>query len=61
MEGTIDGNEDNFEEDKYRELCKKNNKRWWLSNDMEKNEMVSYWPNVRLFEFLPQKMILVKD
>ena len=61
LEGTIDGNEDNFEEDKYRELCKKNNKRWWLSNDMEKNEMVSYWPNVRLFEFLPQKMILVKD
>ena len=61
MEGTIDGNEENFNEEKYRELCKKHNKEYWCSEDTERKEMLENWPELRLFEFLPKTMNLLKD
>ena len=33
LEGTIDGNEENFNEEKYKELCKKHDKEYWWSQN----------------------------
>ena len=61
MEGKIDGNEENFNEEKYKELCEKFDEKWCLSEDMKKEDMLYNWPELRLYEFVPKIMKLANN
>ena len=58
LEGFIDGNEDNFDEKKFAELAKKYNREWYIDEESPKYKMKN-WAELRLNEFIPEKMKLV--
>ena len=59
LEGFVDGNKDNFDEKKYNELAEKENlKRYY--NEQPQDRKIKFWAKLRLKEFLPEKMKLVK-
>ena len=58
LEGYIDGNKDNFDEKKFVELAKKYNGEGYLEEKSMENK-VKYWAELRLNEFIPEKMKLV--
>ena len=64
LEGYIDGNKDNFDEKKLVELAKKYDKESYINEDY-KNYCVDgklyFWAELRLKEFLPEKMKLVEN
>ena len=64
LEGYIDGNKDNFDEKKLVELAKKYDKEWyieeyWKNKSLE--DKLKFWAELRLNEFLPEKMQLVEN
>ena len=59
FEGIIDGNKENFDEKKYVQLAKKYGREWYLDEKDEDRKMKN-WAELRLNEFLPVKMKLVK-
>ena len=58
LEGYIDGNKDNFDEKKFVELAKKYNEEGYLEEKSMENK-IKYWAELRLNEFIPEKMKLV--
>ena len=58
MEGFVDGNEDNFDEKKFAELAKKYNRERYIDEESQKYKM-KHWAELRLNEFIPEKMKLV--
>ena len=58
LEGFVDGNEDNFDEKKFAELAKKYNRERYIDEESQKYKM-KHWAELRLNEFIPEKMKLV--
>ena len=57
LEGFIDRNEENFDEEKYVQLAEKYN-REDLLDEQEEDRKMEYWADLRLNQFLPAKMKL---
>lgn len=57
LEGFIDGNKENFDEEKYAQLAEKYNREDFLDEEEEDRKM-EYWAKLRLNQFLPEKMKL---
>ena len=58
LKGIIDGNKDNFNQEKYVELAKKNNDETILESDDEEFKL-EHWVEMRFKEFVPEKMKLI--
>ena len=64
LEGYIDGNKDNFDEKKLVELAKKYDKESYINEDYKNYNVegkLYFWADLRLKEFLPEKMKLVEN
>ena len=57
FEGFVDGNEDNYDEKKFVELAKKYKREWYIDEKSHEDKM-KYWAELRLKEFIPEKMTL---
>ena len=57
LQGFIDGNKDNFDEKKYAKLAHKYGREWYLEESYG-NDKIQNWAELRLNQFLPQKMEL---
>ena len=57
LKGIIDGNKDNYNEEKFAQLAKKNNEERLLESDDEEFKL-KYWAEFRFKEFIPDKMKL---
>jgi len=60
LEGFVDGNKDNFDEKKLLKLAKKFGREWYLRFLNSLESKMKYWVELRLLEFIPEKMKLVK-
>ena len=58
LKGIIDGNKDNFSNEKFEQLAKKNDEERLLEADDEEFRL-SHWAELRFKEFLPDKMKLI--
>ena len=58
LKGIIDGNKDNFNQEKFVELAKKNDNERILESDDEEFKL-GHWVEMRFKEFLPDKMKLI--
>ena len=64
LEGYIDGNKDNFDEKKFVELGKKYDKESYINENYKNDSLegkLNFWAELRLNEFLPEKMKLVEN
>ena len=57
LQGFINGNKDNFDEKKYAQLAHKYGREWYLEESYG-NDKIQNWAELRLNQFLPQKMEL---
>ena len=58
IQGMIDGNKENYNQKKFEDLVKKHGFSWYLQKQYEEYRM-KYWAQLRLKEFIPEKMKLV--
>ena len=61
LEGYIDGNKENFTEEKFFELAKKYCKESYIDkiDEINQDDKLANWVELRFKEFIPEKMMLV--